>query len=426
MPNKKAAASAPLPPVTPPDCLYVWQAGRLMGELRRVGDQVAFCYTSQATQPLSRSLPLQPRLNVGEPVSRFFSSLLPPGQSRALCAKALGCLPDDVITLLAHMGADAAGGIALLPTDTPPKIGTQAAIDQHELHELLLQLTDLPMLAGVPRISQTLCGARPKLGLIRQPDGRFALPLDGAHSTHVIKPDLAPWQGAALTEVFCQQLASRVGVPASQAELVMLGDLPCSVIARYDIENGTSIAAETFAQALGCGDRPRESMGGPSLAACFGLIETFADDVRAEQQVLMDYVLFNALIGNANADSSLFVIIHADNGTRLAPLHGALCAAAFPHLQQRLALRIGKAAELGALRSQDLRQLVAATQLDMQDVAGRAQEMAQQLRQHSRTLADDFSHYPAGPTLTRTIIATIEQNSTLLMQTLRNMRQTAA
>lgn len=397
--------------------LVIWRAGRYVGNLRRHHAGLQLSYASAATKPVSRSLPLgQP--HEGERVERFFASLLPPTAARALCAHALHVESHDTLGLLAHMGADAPGGLSLIPTGTAPTTGRSAPIQVHELAELLRQLATLPLLAGTKGISQTLSGGRPKLGIVRVENG-FALPLDGARSTHVIKPDLPPWQGAALTEVFCQRLARGVGLAASTAEYIVLDGLPCSIIERYDVAGMDPIAAETFAQALGKGDQPREAQGGPTLTDCFRLIEDIATDVRAEQQVLMDYVLFNALIGNSSADSSLFVLLSEDE-PRLAPLHGALCAPVFAHLQQRLALKVGQASELGELRTRDVLGVLRATQLEPADLATRAADLAEQLRQHSRTLADEFTTLPGSGTITATILSTIEQNCMLVMQSLRS------
>jgi serine/threonine-protein kinase HipA len=400
--------------------LVIWRAGRYVGNLRRHQGALQLSYASAALVPVSRSLPLG-CVHEGASVSHFFDSLLPPGVARTLCAQALNCPADDTLGLLGHMGADAPGGLTILPIGAAPSPGRLASIDPPELAELLGQLTALPLLAGTAGISQTLSGSRPKLGIIATAEG-YALPLDGARSTHVIKPDLPPWQGAALTEVFCQQLARLAGLPASPAQLVRLGELTCSIIERYDSVGGQAVSAETFAQALGKGDQPREVQGGPSLIDCFRLIEDFATDVRAEQQVLMDFVLFNALIGNSNADSSLFVLIGADDGPRLAPLHGALCAPVFPYLQQRLALKVGQASELGELRARDALLMLRATQLEPADLVSRAADLAEALRTHSRELAKTYKDSAEARPVLATILSTLEQNSTTVMQALRGLR----
>lgn len=228
-------------------------------------------------------------------------------------------------------------------------------------------------------------------------------------ASHILRPDLGLWQGAAFTEVFCQSLARRVGLPAVPTELLQGGEIPASIAPRYDIYNGTKLDAETFADRLGAN---------ATLAQCFRLLEEVCDDVRAEQQVLMDMVLFNALIGNSQADAGLFALIFESGGTRIAPLHAALCAAVFPHLPQRLALPIGTAHEPGQLRAGDWEKLASTTQLEPAALATRGIDLAKKVRGESRSLA--MSLEPLGGShLIGIILSAIEQNSMTVVQSLK-------
>lgn len=240
-------------------------------------------------------------------------------------------------------------------------------------------------------------------------DGQPQKPQQGQPGTHVLRPDLGLWRGAAFTEVFCQSLARRAGLPAIETSLWQGHALKASLAPRYDVQQGTRLKSETFARRLG----PQAG-----LAACFALLEETAEDVRAEQQVLMDMVLFNALIGNSLADASLFALIHETGGTRIAPLHGALCAGAFPHLPQHLALPIGEAREPGQLRAHDWELLASTTQLEPAALATRALDLAQKTRGESRGLAMSFE---AAETrhLVGIILAAIEQNTMTVVQSLK-------
>lgn len=398
--------------------LEVWSGSSPVATLTEQGSALQLTYHAEALRPLSLSLPLAPSPLQGSQLAHFLLSLLPPLPTRAKAAAALGLEADDLLGLLQHMGQDCPGDLCFLPPNATPTTGTLHPLDLAELTACVGTLEDRPLLAGRAGVSQTLAGRRPKLALCKTAEG-LALPLAGATSTHVLKPDLGPWQGAALTEVFCQTLAQRVGLPASTAELIVLADgRRCSLVARYDRVGQKRLPVESFAQALGLGDCPQEADGGPSLANCFGLLESLCTDVRAEQQGLMDLVLFNALIGNSSADSSLFALIKDGNEPRLAPLHGALCAAVFPHLPNRLALRIGRARELLALKPTDALLLAAATQLEPTDLATRALGLAEKLRTESRRLADDYRE-PWQRPIIATLLSALDQQCGTVAQMLR-------
>lgn len=400
------------------DQLDVWSGSSLVASLTRCGSALQLTYHDKAPRPLSLSLPLSRAPIQGRQLTRFLFSLLPPLPIRTKAATALGLEADDLLGLLHRMGQDCPGDLCFLPPAETLTTGILHPLDLAELTDCVSTLEDRPLLAGRAEVSQTLAGRRPKLALCKSADG-LALPLAGAASTHVLKPDLGPWQGAALTEVFCQTLAQRVGLPASAAELIVLEDgRHCSLVARYDRMGQKRLPVESFAQALGLGDCPQETDGGPSLAQCFGLLESLCTDVRAEQQGLMDLVLFNALIGNSSADSSLFALIKDGDEPRLAPLHGALCAAVFPHLPNRLALRIGRARELLALKPTDALLLAAATQLEPTDLATRALGLAEKLRSESRRLAEDYRE-PWQRPIIATLLSAFDQQCGTVAQMLR-------
>lgn len=249
---------------------------------------------------------------------------------------------------------------------------------------------------------------RSMLGIVLDND-QLRQPHTGEQTTHILRPDLGLWVGAAYAEVFCQNLALRCGLPATPTELLQGSEIPASVAPRYDVQDGRKLKSETFAERLGTY---------ATLEQCFGLLEEVCDDVRAEQQVLMDMVLYSALIGNSQADSSLFALIHENDGVRIAPLHAALCAAVFPHLPQRLALQIGDAIELGQLRASDWEKLARATQLEPSALATRGIDLARKVRGESRGLAMGLD--PAGHGhLTDIILSAIEQNSMTVVQSLK-------
>ena len=251
---------------------------------------------------------------------------------------------------------------------------------------------------------------RPMLGVVVD-ELRGVLPAGpGCLSTHILRPDLGHWHGAAFTEVFCQTLARRAGLPATDTELLEGAAVPCSLSRRYDIENGRKLKSSTFARRLNDDDAP--------LPFCFALIEEKSNDVRADQQVLMDMVLFNALIGNSLADARFFGMIEDEGGMRIAPLHGALCASIFPHLPQRFAMPIGHAREPLQLRTSDWERLAGHTQLEPASLATRALGLAERVRGESRGLAMSFAT-GANAHMVGIMLSSIEQNCMLVVQSLK-------
>ena len=64
---------------------------------------------------------------------------------------------------------------------------------------------------------------------------------------------------------------------------------------------------------------------------------------------LLDAVIFNLIVGNADAHGKNFSILYDRDGPRLAPLYDLLATVAYPELSPKLAMRIGKRATLGEM-----------------------------------------------------------------------------
>jgi serine/threonine-protein kinase HipA len=127
------------------------------------------------------------------------------------------------------------------------------------------------------------------------------------------------------------------------------------LVQRYDRsrdEDGVvrRIHQEDFCQALGV---PTEikyaSEGGPNFKDCFGLLRRVAARPAVDVLKLLDAVIFNLIVGNADAHGKNFSILYDSDGPRLAPLYDLLATVAYPELSPKLAMRIGKRATLGEM-----------------------------------------------------------------------------
>ena len=64
---------------------------------------------------------------------------------------------------------------------------------------------------------------------------------------------------------------------------------------------------------------------------------------------LLDAVIFNVIVGNADAHGKNFSILYRRSGPRLAPLYDLLSTAFYPEISAHFAMKIGKRATLGEL-----------------------------------------------------------------------------
>lgn len=305
-------------------------------------------YQQRAAYGISLSLPLNKTQHTGTPVKAFFAGLLPEESVRNRLAKYLGLSEKNAFALLEAVGGDCAGALALYPEGESPRPPTDEAtpLDATECRTMLDLIKRRPMLAGDGGYRLSLAGAQDKLA-VGFKDGQIQLIKGGAPTTHILKPLITGVKDSAHNELFCMQLATRLGLDVPEASLQCVEDTPYYLVARYDRKRNkdgtiTRIHQEDFCQALAMAPEIKyEREGGPSIAACQDLIAEYAAQPAADQIKLVNRVLFNYLIGNADAHGKNFSLLYQHNKPMLAPAYDLLSTAIYPDLSQNMAMKIG-------------------------------------------------------------------------------------
>ena len=305
-------------------------------------------YLDTASYGISLSLPLQSEAFKGSQVKAFFSGLLPDESVRDRLAKYLGLSERNPFALLEAVGGDCAGALALYPQGERPlkASDTVEALDDKRLHEVLDLIKRRPMLAGDDGCRLSLAGAQDKLAVGFE-DGHVLLVKGGAPTTHILKPMIERVKDSAHNELFCMKLAKMVGLDVPEASLHFVGDTPYYLVKRYDRQIGedgtvTRIHQEDFCQALGIAPEIKyEREGGPTIAACQSVIAKHAARPAADQIKLLNIVLFNYLVGNADAHGKNFSLLYKGNKPELAPAYDLLSTTIYPDLSKKMAMKIG-------------------------------------------------------------------------------------
>jgi serine/threonine-protein kinase HipA len=352
--------------------LVVWWDGRVVGELTQDdGGDLGFAYGAdwlghEDAPPLSVSLPKR-----AGPFSRrecrpFFGGLLPEEMQRKAAAQALGISSANDFALLDRLGGDVAGALQFLHPGAHAQAATgpgpAQGLDDAGLLQILDALPARPLLAGEEGLRLSLAGAQSKVPVVLVA-GRVALPLPGQPTTHILKPAIPRFAATTENEAFAMRLAATAGLDVAAVEPRLLrtpgGEVRTFLlVARYDraVASANSVRRlhqEDFCQALGVPvERKYQSEGGPSLEAGFALLRRVSARPAAEVLKLLDAVIFNAVVGNADAHGKNFSILYADAGPRLAPLYDLLATVVYPELSAKFAMRIGGQARLEDLDAQ--------------------------------------------------------------------------
>lgn len=387
--------------------LDVYLLNQFIGRLEQNadGDMVFQYLESWLARPnavaLSQSLPLRAEHFSHRECRAFFGGMLPEGQVREKVARNLGISARNDVRMLEAIGGECAGAVTLLPTDEafPLQANDCRMLTDSQLADVLRQLPRRPLLAGEDHIRLSLAGAQDKMA-VRLVEAQICLPLDGAASTHILKPAVADFEDIAANEWLCMRLAQAVGLKAASVEMRRVEEIDYLLIERYDRirgEDGSIVRLhqEDFCQAMGIvSERKYQNEGGPSLMQCFDLLRRVSSVPAVEIGRLLNAVAFNFLIGNNDAHSKNFSLLYTFNVekreiTSLASLYDLVCTACYPELSGKMAMKIGGEYELARVTPRHFERFAEETGLSKPLVKRRVLATAKQISSKVLALASE-------------------------------------
>ncbi len=329
-----------------PNALHVYHDETHIGTLtRNPADEYAFSYAdswlnSPTAFRLSLSLPKEQATHHGDKVRYFFGNLLPEGGVLHALARELNISPSNVYMLLVHIGRDCAGALSIIPEGTPPdkQSWSYEKLSEEALEKRLRSLPYTPLYANVEGASLSLAGAQAKLPVYLDGEG-FHIPMNGAPSNCILKPDITDFPHSAINEHLCMELARAIRLPVAHTHFLLAGKLPCLAVERYDRLPGAPFPSrlhqEDYCQMHGLFHGCKyEDEGGPSLSDCRHITERASSFPSADKKLLLRWYLFNLLIGNMDGHSKNISILHRNGEWRLAPFYDLISTTFYTQLSR--------------------------------------------------------------------------------------------
>lgn len=372
------------------------------GLLSRRRGALVFEYTQEALRGgvgrplLSVSMPTRPRPYQGDVPRAFFDGLLPEGDARRMIAYDFGVDEHDVLGLLAAIGRDCAGALVIIPeAEMPVTEGLPEPITDAQVADRIRNLRFAPL--GVDqRVRGSLAGMQEKLLLSRVGDG-WGLPVDGAPSTHIVKPSHPLLSDSIANEAFCMRVARHLGVLAAEVEIRTFEGLPALVIERYDRspaigrQPALRVHQEDFCQAHAFDvQRKYEERGGPSLRHCAQMLERWSRGSE-ELERLLDVVTLNVLVGNADAHAKNLSLLHDAGGqVRLAPAYDVMATVHYPGLTTIPGMFVNGVRDIRAVTRDDLVSEAESWGMPQRLVAARIEQLLVGAEDAIRAAADEI------------------------------------
>ncbi|WP_318664713.1 type II toxin-antitoxin system HipA family toxin [Treponema sp.] len=326
-------------------------------------------YLSDASaKPVSLSLPLKSEEYNQKECLPFFSGLIPEEYTRKRVADYLHVSELSIMKLLEAIGQECAGYITIAGEDFDSSVLKQEykvtssdyeKISQSDLENFVANIQQRPFIKADDKLRLSLAGAQEKLSLAFF-DEEWYLPLNGAPSTHILKPTReGSLASLARNEYECMMLAKKCGLNVPDVQLINISGKDVLIVERYDRiikRNAISrLHQEDMCQAAGImTDKKYQADGGPGIVEIYQMIKKNSVLPVIDLQAFLKNVLFNYLVGNCDAHSKNYSFIYDTNGkARLSPLYDVVSTIAYPGLTRKLSMKIGSHYEIEKISLDD-------------------------------------------------------------------------
>jgi serine/threonine-protein kinase HipA len=198
---------------------------------------------------------------------------------------------------------------------------------------------DVPLMFWRGKRRMSLPGVQNKLGVYMDARGALWLPKDGAPTSHILKVGDDRHPGMVANEYFCMSLAKAIGLTVPDVQYLELPE-PILLVQRYDRQWTADGGLMRTHQIDGCQalnlppeqkyEEPHYAIAPPgaTFAQLFKLCSLCSVPASAQVQMLQ-WLLFNTLIGNSDAHAKNLSFLVDAQGMRVAPLYDLVCGSVY-------------------------------------------------------------------------------------------------
>ena len=303
--------------------------------------------------------------------------------------------------------------------------GDVEILDDRKLSRILKLLKQRPLLADYDGLRMSLAGAQDKIA-VSVKDGKIALAKGTVPTTHILKPTIDDLKDTVQNELFCMRLAQLIGIEAAEVEAGWSDDAPYLLVERYDRvtdKEGLTrrLHQEDFCQASGTAPEARyEREGGPGISRCLEILRAHGLRPAADQLGLLKKIIFNYLIGNADAHAKNFSLLYRARKPELAPSYDLLSTAVYPELAKKMAMKIGKKYDPERIFPRDWHKLVPDTAVARKNLEELLLTTARDCLENAPALKDSLEKETIGSTIFADICSVIERRAKLVEKQIKN------
>ena len=405
--------------------LNVYWEKELVGQIIKEKASFTFRYSkewlnSKNAFPISISLPLKETVFNRDTSEAFFGNLLPESEIRTKIARHYGFSEKNNFAMLNAIGGECAGALMIVPEDATlfEKKG-YSEINVTEISQMISVHNKRPLLIGKDGLRLSLAGAQDKLPVYLK-DNKYYLPTGISASNFIIKPPIEAFQDTVINEAFCMMLAKEVGMEVAEVKIIKDG-ASFLLVKRYDrFEEHNDIVRmhqEDFCQAMGFSyNQKYESEGGPNLVDCFNLINTHSSQPVLDKKKLIEFIVFNYYIGNADAHAKNISFLYKKNSILLTPFYDLMSTLIYKGLTDKMAMKIGNENRLKWIRKRHFERLANKVDIKPKMIIDLLEQMGTRLTTKGEFLIKKFNEKSFDLKIVKSILSTIKKQKQNLQQ----------
>lgn len=367
-------------------------------------------------------------------IRRFLENLLPEGHALDVVAASQRVSKNNVFGLIRTIGAESTGAFRFLASDDtgaltqPHRPPRRVALD--ELHERIVSREQRPLLEWDGGIRMSVAGFQDKLPLYIHGEldtasgATMFLPDYPLASTHILKPQPPEIDYMVVNEHYCMKLAKAMGLPVAEVAILRTPE-PVLVVTRFDRAPASAQAPGIVSDYLPAPERLRpverlhiidacqaydfpvsfkyeRNFGsgrdvvhirdGMSLPRLFKLARTAAISPAPTKRTLLQWALFQLLIGNYDAHGKNFSFYMMPAGLQPAPWYDLVSVAQYPEFTHELAMAFGDAFTLDDISGMELAQFAVACDIEPRFLAREAARLCKLARQSAQAVLEGMAY----------------------------------
>lgn len=340
---------------------------------------------------LSPYLPLNAEIK-REAIDNFLRNLLPEGENLDAISLYKQISKYNTFALIKEIGSDISGAVSFVPKGIETGSGTEfIKIDEDELYRKVKQLNFENLYVWNKKIRLSIAGVGKKLPVLII-NGEIGFGEGDLASTHILKFDKDSLH-LVENEYLSLFLAKKAGLDVNEASIKQIKDIKILLVERFDRElKNSKVERKHIIDGVQMMNMPPDfkyqrvygkdsAVTGATVRKLSKIIEKFSTNLIADKNKLIQWILFNTVIGNSDAHVKNISFFVDKRKLEIAPFYDILNIGLYKEFyDSSFALAIGDKFDFEKLEYSDFIDLAADLNIKSNFLLSSLEKMVQKVK----------------------------------------------